>query len=1083
MSINKSETDLSSASIRIRYFGGRAAKDIANDMPIIPVSAPGIAPPGPTYLKLAYDLGDAFELQERKTTKKKIIQRVDTQNLTALVRCALYQTGGTITLDVPGSNKKETFQLVPGLVHDENGQLFGPSPCKVMIIGKNYNRQEVQDCKPFSGDNNSPLWEAWKEAGLPPIGKELPVFMTSLIRFDPPLSALARLPSTWVEDGLHLIHQEIAICRPEVLFICGSDPLKALFGKSAKLADFRGRVANLTLDLRPTTDSKPDMHTMSVIATELPVSICRDTDKYPSMLQATRLLAKHFGFGTQKIDVQSCDYKAIYNLEQLKVAVGESIKASANGGYIAFDCEWDGKHPTHPDAYLYTVQWSHAPGHARVVFLRKCGGIVNPSLPLNDVKKLLSKLFIDAKSRMTRLVGHFAKADLPWLESIGIDVYDQFVGPKDDDNPNGEDNLYAWQKTYFEGGFDTYVAAHCVDETKPRKLEVIAADVLGIDRYDIPIMNWKTSYCKQAKIKQSELTGYGNCPEEVIFPYAALDCDVSGRLYLKFNGDPREQSEGLLDRDRFGNSSRKIFGYRMRAWAAWAEMERYGLEIDVEQHKQLRSALLQRRDDLLNQLREEINWPDFDPRKRRHKVELIFGEEYLDCNSLRPISALSLYLEPYKSTTATGGKLWDQAQMRFKMNGGTPPSPAVDKETLIHLARQNETVALLRDIEFLNTGTKIMFRPPDDITPYVEDDEDSGYEVHEKGLLSCLDHDGRIRSTFGLVETGRSSSRGPNLQNMTGSVDEQYNRILGWGEKNAPEGSPESKKQFVSRSIFRARSGWYIVNTDLKGAEICAAAWFSGDPVLIEHARRNNLPEDHPEWLDLHSDLANDAFKLNLPLSEVKKKHKALRVAAKRSRFGHYYGASPETILRQVWEESPDATIDQIKSIVIGHDQKYPVLRDFFASFRARVSKQQHLCNGFGGRRRFRPARERDILASQEREAQNWACQGLVGDAMSAALGNIWYELRERKLLSRIILSVHDSVMLEVPAHELIMIVDDVLPLCITKNVDIIPTDADGNPIKNRGPYHFEIDTEVCVNWGETVPEKEWRAVCQEALN
>lgn len=1098
--LNRTTRDLDDPTVRVRMFAGRSASDVAGEMPMLPCDAPGMPPPGPSFFHTATLLGDPdpYEPTLTAAARRKKAAAPDGPWLHALVRSALYQCGTTVSAEFNGN--RDNYQLQAGLLSGPSGDSYGPGPCRLFVVGKCLGRVEVNTGRPFAGPGSRPLWEAWAEAGLPLAvpgspGAGLPTFFNNLVRFDPPAPATPKLPRDWVRDGMHLLYQELALCRPEYVLLLGADALKAFFGNAAKVDDYRGRTARLTVDCRPSADTPEDRHCPTVLVADHPAKVSRAPDEYPNFLASMRYAARQLGFGRATVRT-ALDHQAVLTLDELKRAAAESERASAAGGYVAFDCEWDGPHPSHPDSYLYTVQWSHGPGHARVAFLRRCGGAPNPALPADKAAPVIRRLLADAPGRGARLVGHFAKADLPWLESIGVDAYDAYVGPADDPDPDGEARLWGWQKTYFEGAFDTYVAAHCVEENATKKLEVLAASWLGVDRYDTPIMEWKDQYARDNDISKGKITGYGNVPEHVIMAYAAMDADVAGRLYLHLNGNPLAGTSGALDKDHFGNSCRQVFGLRMRAWAAWAEMERHGLLVDRYEHARLRNLLARRRDELLEDLREQVGWyertftspdgqevryPAFDPARRLHRLDLLFGEKYLDgADSPRPPGACSLNLVPFKATqTRGGGRLWAEALARQGPDD-PPPMPAADKESLCALARSDPLAAVLRDVDYLTTAAKIMFRAPDDVTVDEGDEGDLEAvarpegEIHGTGLLSHVQYDGRIRSTFGFVETGRMSSSRPNLQNVGASADEQYDRILKWGEKHAPEGTPEHDLHFTSRSIFVAQAGWYFVSADLKGAEIAAAAWSSGDPVLIEDAARASLDPGDPNFLDLHADLANVAFNLNLPLKEVKKKFPHLRTAAKRARFGHYYGASPETILRKIWEEDPSVTLEQVREIVAGHDRKYPALAGYFAACRARVSDPWWMCNGFGGYRRCRASRDRDLRAAQEREFQNNSCQGLVADAITTMLGNIWGELRRRKMRTRVVLSVHDSVMLESPADEVAAVVDEVLPLCMIDRCPVVPTDLSGNPVA-RGPYFFDIDVSVYRRWGVEVPEAQWR--------
>jgi len=1087
--LNRSTVDLESATVRTRYFGGRSLAAIADEMPILPVDSPGLPIPGPSFVAFAEVLGDTANASptgpKKPRSKKTAFVRPNGPYLHALTRSVLYQSG----LSLPVYNSPIPYVFQPGIfaTNDPMGDSYGPQPCRLMVVGKCLGPAEASAGRPFVGPRSQPLWDTWDEAGIPHPSKEHPVYLTNLIRFVPPFD-LARLPKQWVEDGVHLLMQEIAICRPQVMLLLGADALKAVFGPKARVADFRGRVADFEIDCRPVADSPPDIHRCKVIAAEHPAAVAMEPDIYPNLLAAVKLVAKELGFAAPDQSIP-LDHQAVYTIQELEAAVKQSIEASQAGGYVSFDCEWEGRHPTDPGSYVYTVQWSHQPGHARTVFIHRCGGLPNQALPLDKAVPLLKKLFEGAPARGARLVAHFGKADLPWLLSIGVDLYPHFVGP-DDDPPGTPDWLSGPEKSYFQGGFDTYVAAHSIEESQELKLEVLTATYAGIPRYDTKILEWRDNYCKEHKLRKSQLKGYGNIPEELLIStrYTSYDADGAGRLYLKFNGDPRIDSRGMLDSDRFARSCRKIFGIRMRAWGAWCEMERYGMMVDRDAQRDLRTHLDRKRHELMDELRKATNWPDLDLNKNRHKVELLFGDDWIDWPRQRPQSALTLGLTPYKTTDSSyGGVLWAEAMSAYESEDNSlaiKPKPAADRETITHKAREHDLVKLMRDVLFINTAMKITFRLPDQVdTENDHPDVDGeggeiaipdGSESFEAGLLSFVCGDERIRSVFGLVETGRASSSRPNMQNFSSRRDEQFNRILGWGDYAKEGDSVAKSRKFVTRSVLTAQPGWFLVFADLKGAEIVAAAIFSGDANLLEHARRNNLPENHPDYLDLHSDLANKAFNLNLPFSEIKKKHKPLRVAAKATRFGKYYGASSDTILRQALEETPDVTLLQIENLMAGHDAQYPDLIKFFDTAEQRPATHGWASNGFGGTRRFRRAGSRDRLAAQGRESKNWTCQGLVADAMNVGLGNAWYDMRRRKMRSRIILSVHDSAGFECPPDEVETVVDEILPRAFKDLLPITPTDLNGRP-NGRPDCRFDIDVEVFRSWGVDIDESEWR--------
>jgi uracil-DNA glycosylase family 4 len=1040
-------------------FGGRPAADIAGDMPIIGTDTPALPTPGRHLIRQAIGLGDSGFDPDRPV---RAVDALRAPWFTALTRSVLYQPDTSVTVD------DDPYLFQPGVSQCGDTSLFGPSPCQLMVVGKCLGRQELESRVPFCGHGSKDLWRAWTEAKLPRPGSDLPTYMTNLLKFVPPFQVATKpVSKDLMADGRYLLYHEMAMCRPAVLLLLGADAVKAVLGRGATVSAYKGRVGRVSVDFRPDAEAPPDVWTADVIVADHPAAVGRDPDMYPTFLSSIEFLSRRLGFMHRRADVK-LDHRTVTTVAELRSAVRESELASANGGYVAFDCEWHGKHPSDDGSYLYTVQWSHAPGHGRVLFLRRCGGAPNPSLPLDGVVPLLDRLLRRAPERGSRLVGHYAKGDVMWLHSIGVDLYETYVGAFDDDEAAAEVSCYT------KGAHDTYVSAHAVQENREKKLEIMAAVDFGLERYDTPVVEWLDAHCKSAGIRKSAILGYGDVPEHIIGPYAAMDADVAGREYLLHNGDPKSNTRGMLDSDQFGLNSRRVFSARMRAWAAMAEMERYGLEIDCARHTEMTAVLVGLRDKLLGQLREKICWPDFSPSKKRHLCELLFADDALDpCRDhVAPEGALRCDLVPFKATDRTGGDLWDRATEKFQMGETTRPDPSTDKESLTVLARSSPIAAALLDIASVSTMLKSTFRPVDE--PEEDSDEDP---EHTAGLMAYRRGNGRVSTMMSFVETGRQSSSKVNLQNVSASADDKLNKLLGWA-KYAIKGSPESKRQFVTRSVFKARAGqddeadWYLVDADLKGAEIAMAAWQSGDPLLIEHARRNTLDESDPEWLDLHSDLAKNAFDLQCSLKEVKEKYGPLRVAAKRARFGHYYGSSPESILRQCQMESPDVTLDNVIKIVTAHDRMYPVLAAYFAEARVRVGRGW-LRNSKGGTRRFRKVGDRSLRAVQERSAQNWTCQGGVADHINDALGLLWSAKRSLGLRSRIVLAVHDSIVMECPPDEVTYVHDELLPWAMGSGLPFVPSDLSGNLV-NRGPYYFGVSCKVGRHWGIDLDRSVW---------
>ncbi len=262
-----------------------------------------------------------------------------------------------------------------------------------------------------------------------------------------------------------------------------------------------------------------------------------------------------------------------------------------------------------------------------------------------------------------------------------------------------------------------------------------------------------------------------------------------------------------------------------------------------------------------------------------------------------------------------------------------------------------------------------------------------------------------------------------------------------------------------------------LVEADYVGAELAAMAWLSGDAAMIDHVRRSALPESDPDYYDIHSNVTVGAFGLACEPTKagLKAGGKAhLRTVAKSIIFGLAFGRGAKAISRAALEEGIDVTVEEAQMVKDTIFKTYPGLEPYFAACRARVKFPRWLQNSFGAYRRFPRAANLRELGGYEREAMNFPVQSLVADAMSRALDELvkyrkWFSPSE--LDYRLVLQIHDAVLLEVPTPHLRRVVDEVLPTCLTHNVPIYPTRLNG-ALTGHGPYHLATEIEVYTQWG-----------------
>lgn len=1001
--------------------------------------------PGPDFVRRAEDLAGDRPIKD--------------SYLQALYSLALYQNWFTLDVLVKGSPRLVAF--IPGHIWGDE-RAAGPTiQTDVMIVSKMPGRDEIREGRNLTGIAGQILGEALQRVGCGP-DEYTSWYVTNLMKFGHPAPHLGNgISKDWIKDCRPLLHMELRLVRPKFILCLGSEAGKELLGQQGAVNSSAGKVFDYNITLPDGT-----IHTAKVMTCIHTAAVAREPDLQPQLDSSLRLFTRLINgekIGALEDDIQhvvaKTEAEAVYWLDTM-------INETADGGAIAVDCEWQGEQPEEEGSWLRTIQVSHKPKFALCLMLHECGG--KPALiGADSVRKRLYTLF---KRSNIRAVGHFHRADLPWLIYYGVDIRKEFEAPADERN--------GWEQTKREGGFDTGMAAHSVCETDDFKLEVQATRLTGCPRYDMLLQTAKKELCAKLKIGPDSLPGYGDIPDDVLFPYACYDVDVTRRLFDVYNGIG--DKPGLLDYDSYGNNSRMAFWISMRASQACLEMERIGMLVDMTRADALLSGYRMAMSRLVEELKQLTQWPSFNLNSPYDCRELLFGPEYRGQTDkltgkpkkVSPEGAQLCRLSPIKATGKVTKKSWEELE---RQGLGNQYTASTDKESLGILFHQTKTestgkiVGGLRDIKFIGQLLKTTLKPPQQKDGEDILDED-GERVFEAGLLSYLCEDSRIRThIFQTLETGRYASARPNLQNISKRREADYKRILA------------GQYLYPLRSIFVAPKGYVLIEADYVGAELAGMAWMSGDPAMIEHVRRAQLPENDPEYYDIHSAVAVAAFRLNCAptkqgLKSIGMLH--LRVAAKNVVFGYAYGRGAEAICRQAKEEGVAITVAEAQTLIDGLTKNYPLLPIFFGQCRKRTEQQMFMVNCFGRFRRFCSATDNKVAGEQGRQAMNFPIQSLVADAMSRALDHLYARRALYGLNYKIVLQIHDAVLLEVPVEEAEVVYDKVLPECMTNLVPIRPCDLDGIPTGNK-IYNLGIDREVYTKWGEKLTKEdaqEWGA-------
>ena len=251
-----------------------------------------------------------------------------------------------------------------------------------------------------------------------------------------------------------------------------------------------------------------------------------------------------------------------------------------------------------------------------------------------------------------------------------------------------------------------------------------------------------------------------------------------------------------------------------------------------------------------------------------------------------------------------------------------------------------------------------------------------------EGLQKSVADDGRIHTTYlqTIAATGRLSSTEPNLQNV-------------------PIRTEEGRR---IRDVFVVGTGYEsLMSADYSQIEMRVMAHLSGDAGLIEAFRSGE---------DLHRFVGSRVF--NVAPEDVTS---AMRSKVKAMSYGLAYGLSAYGLSKQL-----TIGVDEAKGLMDGYFERFGGVRDYLRDVVAEARATGYTATMFG-RRRYLPDltsdnRQRREMA--ERMALNAPIQGTAADIMKAAMLNVDRALAEADAKSRILLQVHDELVLEIAPGE-----------------------------------------------------------------
>ena len=290
------------------------------------------------------------------------------------------------------------------------------------------------------------------------------------------------------------------------------------------------------------------------------------------------------------------------------------------------------------------------------------------------------------------------------------------------------------------------------------------------------------------------------------------------------------------------------------------------------------------------------------------------------------------------------------------------------------------------------------------------------YANYVVGLLDKIKEDGKVHTIFNqcLTRTGRLSSTEPNLQNIP--IRSDYSRLI--------------------RKAFIPEDNSIIMSSDYSQIEL---------RVFASLSKATNLIQAFVEDKDIHSKTASDIFKV-----DIKDVDKSMRRTAKAVNFGILYGISSFGL-------SEDLKIDvgSAKKFMDNYLETYPGISEYMDKEKREAYKNGYVTTIMNRRRVIDELKSSNYMVRSggERMALNTPIQGSAADILKKAMVDLYSEMTKRNLKSKILIQVHDELVLNVYKDEL----DEVKELVRDKMENVIKLDV---PLK--------VDIETGNDWYET---------------
>ena len=254
--------------------------------------------------------------------------------------------------------------------------------------------------------------------------------------------------------------------------------------------------------------------------------------------------------------------------------------------------------------------------------------------------------------------------------------------------------------------------------------------------------------------------------------------------------------------------------------------------------------------------------------------------------------------------------------------------------------------------------------------------------TYVEGMIPFINEKtGRIHTYFHqtVTSTGRLSSTEPNLQNI-------------------PTRTELGKKV---RKVFKPGEGKIFLDSDYSQVELRVLAHMADDKTMIDAFNSGE---------DIHTVTASQVF--NVPIEDVSKQ---LRSRAKAVNFGIVYGISDFGLAEQI-----DIKRNEAKQYIEQYLETYSGIKQYMSEIVEEAKRKGYVKTLYGRRRYIPELNSKNYMIRQfgSRAAMNTPIQGTAADIMKIAMIKVYNELKKRNLKSKIILQIHDELLVETVLEE-----------------------------------------------------------------